>query len=289
MTTKDAANFAELDTKFATLAQEFKSLEGAVKEMEVKANRPQIGGVTKANPLKDFLHSSQFSNWAKNKSGTSDKFEFKNIQQLFECKGVEGAGALRNVMSRELLQGIVADPLRKAHVRDLFPVYKTKDSVIEFARELVLNFNGAMVPEGTPKPESGVDYEEVTANVRTLATWIGVPRQLLSDIDQLADYLQNRLTNALQMVEDTQLLYGDGTSANLLGILNTPGIQTYSWSNGYGATSTYVGDTQIDAMRRGMTLAEVAYYPVTGGVCHPRTYEGIELLKSTEGLYVCVS
>jgi len=73
------------------------------------------------------------------------------------------------------------------------------------------------------------------------------------------------------------------TGENLLGVLNTSGVQTYDWSS--GGTSP-VPDTKADAIRRAATLAFLAYYEPTGVVLHPNDWEDIELTKDTNGQYL---
>ena len=87
----------------------------------------------------------------------------------------------------------------------------------------------------------------------------------------------------LRLLEDNQILNGDGAGENLLGVLNTPNIQTYDWSA--GATSP-VADTKADAIRRAATLSFLAYYEPSGIVMHPNDWEDIELTKDANGQYL---
>jgi HK97 family phage major capsid protein len=118
------------------------------------------------------------------------------------------------------------------------------------------------------------------APVRTLAHWEAAHRNVLSDEPQLRAIIDNELMYGLRLVEDTQILNGDGTGENLTGILNTSGIQTYSWSAGA------VGDLKADAIRRAATLSFLAYYEPTGVVMHPNDWEDIELSKDANGQYL---
>mgnify|MGYP003349840607 FL=1 len=86
------------------------------------------------------------------------------------------------------------------------------------------------------------------------------------------------------MQEDYQILQGDGTGENLLGVLNTPGVQQYAWSD--GPTDVPVADTKGDSIRRAATLSFLAYYEPSGVVLHPNDWEDIELTKNTQGTYL---
>lgn len=79
---------------------------------------------------------------------------------------------------------------------------------------------------GGVKPESGITFSEVSYPVRTIAHWIPITRQTLSDLPAMETYINERLRTGLARREDAQLLNGNGSSPNLRGILNTSGIQT---------------------------------------------------------------
>jgi len=96
----------------------------------------------------------------------------------------------------------------------------------------------------------------------------------------LRSIIDNELMYGLRLLEDNQILNGDGTGENLLGVLQTPGIQNYAWSSGIA------GDTQADAIRRAATLSFLAYYEPSGVVMHPNDWENIELTKDANGQYL---
>ena len=200
---------------------------------------------------------------------------------------------------------MVASPMRTKRVRDLFPVRRTSAQVIEYFRQLgftsISNANyeefpgystdnaAAAVPErdGSAfglKPQSSFQFVGEQAPVRTLAHWEAAHRNVLADEPQLRSIIDNELLYGLRLLEDHQILNGNGTGENLKGVLQTTGIQTYNWSSG-AATAT-VSDTKADALRRAATLAFLAYYEPSGIVMHPNDWEDIELTKDVNGQYL---
>jgi hypothetical protein len=141
----------------------------------------------------------------------------------------------------------------------------------------------APTAEGKTKPEGNIAYELKSVPVRTIAHLIPVSRQILADASQLRGQIDSRLIYGLSLVEEEQVLYGDGTGENILGIMANIACQSYNWSQGK------VGDTVIDAIRRAMTLARIAEYPVDGVVVHPTDWEEIELTKDSESRYIWIS
>ena len=191
---------------------------------------------------------------------------------------------------------MVLPPMRTKRVRDLFPVRRTNAAVIEYFRQL--GFTTIQAGHGTNsassvaersagnfgvKPQSSFAFVGEQAPVRTLAHWEAAHRNVLADEPQLRSIIDNELMYGLRLLEDSQILNGDGAGENLLGVLQTPNIQEYAWSD--GATSP-VADTKADAIRRAATLSFLAYYEPSGIVLHPNDWEDIELTKDEQGQYL---
>lgn len=185
--------------------------------------------------------------------------------------------------------GIVERSKRTSRVRDLFDVQQTNSNMIEFFRVTGFTNNAATVSErsGSPasftaKPQSTLSVTGVQAPVRTIAHYEVAHRNVLDDETTLRGIIDNELLYGLRLTEDDQILNGDGTGTNLTGIRNVSGIQQYSWSAGA------VYDTRIDAVRRSITKALLAYYEPTGVILHPNDYEAIELSKDGIQNYLMV-
>ena len=191
---------------------------------------------------------------------------------------------------------MVLPPMRTKRVRDLFPVRRTNAAVIEYFRQL--GFTTLQAGHGTNsassvaersggnfgiKPQSSFAFVGEQAPVRTLAHWEAAHRNVLADEPQLRSIIDNELMYGLRLLEDNQILNGNGSGENLLGVLQTPGIQTYAWSDG---ATTPVADTKADAIRRAATLSFLAYYEPSGIVLHPNDWEDIELTKDQQGQYL---
>ena len=200
---------------------------------------------------------------------------------------------------------MVASPMRTKRVRDLFPVRRTTAQVIEYFRQLGFtsisaadfaafpgysgNNDAAAVPERSGdafglKPQSSFQFVGEQAPVRTLAHWEAAHRNVLADEPQLRSIIDNELLYGLRLLEDSQILNGNGTGENLKGVLQTTGIQVYNHvTSGAAATPD---DTKADALRRAATLSFLAYYEPSGIVMHPNDWEDIELTKDANGQYL---
>jgi len=186
---------------------------------------------------------------------------------------------------------IIASPDRPMTLRQLLATSTTTSNAIEYVEEVGFENNveeegfennASVVPETQDKPQSELSFYLKTESVKTIAHWIPASRQILADAPQLRGYVDQRLIYGLNLAEEQEILYGTG-GANLQGIMTHQAIQNYQWSQGQP------GDTKIDAIRRAITLARVAEYPVTGIVLHPKDWEEIELAKGSDGRYIWVS
>jgi len=191
------------------------------------------------------------------------------------------------------LDPMVPRMTRKARVRDLFPVAGTSANLIEFfrvtgfgANRLDLATSASMVADyaGSAfglKPHSNLKFEIDQAPVRTLAHWEAAHRNVLDDEPQLRATIDNELLYGLRLLEDAQIINGTGTGEDLRGILNTPNIQTY-----VQGTAPNGSETALDAVRRALTKAILAYYEPTGVVVHPYDWETLELSKDSQLRYI---
>lgn len=189
---------------------------------------------------------------------------------------------------------IVIPPTRTRRVRDLFPARTTTAAVIEYFRMLGFTTPGTTATNAASpvaersggayamKPQSSMQFEGHQAPIRTLAHWEAAHRNVLSDEPQLRSIIDNELLYGLRLQEDFQILNGDGTGENLLGILATPGIQEYDHTGG----SVLGSDNYGDAIRRAATASFLAYYEPSGVIVHPNDWEQIELTKNDQGTYL---
>lgn len=173
---------------------------------------------------------------------------------------------------------------RTQRVRDLFPARPTTANLIDYFRVSGFTNNASVVPERVGsafglKPQSGLAWTVAQAPVRTIAHWEVAHRNVLADEPALQATINTELLYGLRLAEDYQILQGTGTGEDLLGVLNTPGIQTYS-------QATVGTDKSADAIRRAATRVMLAYYEPTGVVLHPYDWEEIELDKDTQGRYL---
>jgi len=209
------------------------------------------------------------------------------VKSFFERKAGELTGASLGNVGGYLYQptrvpGILAAPPAEPRVRDLFPVIPTSEGAIEFVREVSTTNAAAPTAETTAKAQSAAELEVKQVSVRTIAHWLPATRQILADSESLRAYCDAFLLTGLHLVEDDQLLNGDGTGVNLTGLLTDEDIQTIT----QGTSPSAATDNMADAIRRGITLIENLRYSPSAVVLNPNDWEDIELLKDENGRYL---
>lgn len=257
---------------------EMNGFKARIDEMEQKlARRKEEGEQHQAKTFgEQFVNSPSFKSLAESNSqrGRAD-MQFKEVITLATTDAAGSAGA---TVQNTRLPGIVMQPERRLTVRDLITPGRMDGNVLEYVQETGFTNRAAPVAEGALKPTSDVQFELKNTSAKVIAHWVKASRQILSDAPMLASYIDGKLRYGLAYAEEQQLLNGDGTGQNLLGIIPQ--------ATAYSAPITLAGATTIDTLRLAMLQAVLAEFPATGHVLNPIDWAGIELTKDEEGRYI---
>ncbi|OCG59923.1 phage major capsid protein [Gilliamella sp. Nev3-1] len=183
-----------------------------------------------------------------------------------------------NIVAPDRQAGIIAPPVRRMTIRDLLIPGTTNSNSIEFVRETGFTNNATTVGESNAKPYSDITFGLVNSPVRTIAHLFKASRQILDDVSGLISYIDGRARNGLQLAEEKQLLFGNGSGSNILGIVPQASSFTPSLS--------VDNATAIDRIRLALLQSVLAEFPANGIVLNPIDWAGIELTKDKEGRYL---
>jgi len=182
-------------------------------------------------------------------------------------------------------------PARPLTVRQLFSPGTTGSDSVEYVRVLAQTNNAKAVPEalssatvgdgtggtatittGGVKPESGFTFEKQSTTVKTIAHWIPATKRSLSDAAQVRTLIDTFLRYGLEEEFEDQLITGDGTGENFLGLNATSGIQLQA--------GPIAGEDNFTVTRRGRRKVRIGGRAMpTAYVLNPIDWENIELKR----------
>ncbi|MBU0523495.1 MULTISPECIES: phage major capsid protein [unclassified Pseudomonas] len=193
-----------------------------------------------------------------------------------------GTGGVGVGIQPTRVAGIITDPERQFTIRDLIMPGRTGSNAVEFVQETGFqNMAAPQAGEGALKAQSDLSFGMVTTTVKTIAHWFKASKQVLSDIPLLQSYINGRAIYGLKYKEEEQILAGDGTGQNLLGLI--PQATTFN------EALRKAGDTKIDTLRRAILQVRVAEYRASAIALNPVDWADIELTKDSTGSYIWVN
>lgn len=189
---------------------------------------------------------SFFSELGEKLQEKSDKLkEYKESKKGFQiemaAKAVGNMGSSASLtgsyfVTPTVMPGITIKLYEETHMRDLLPVGQTNSNTIRYVVDNGGEGGPTMVAEAGTKPQIDRDLEIKDSPVRKIATYFRVPEEMIEDIPYLQSFLAQIGVEEVQAVEDTQVLYGDGTGQNLSGF-NTLGTSFAAGTSVVGASA----------------------------------------------------
>ena len=239
-----------------------------------------------------FIESEAWKSWLKRFPGgrvpasakgiMSPPVEFKD---LLTGGDSDSAGAFVQTDYTGIYEPLGRHPL---NVLGLIQRRRTTSDTVEFVRQTVqvqeaaptaesnvTDYTGATGEVEGAKPEGAMEFEQVQANVKTIAVWIPATKQALSDAAQIRGIIDQELRDDLMEELEEQVLDGSGVGANMEGILNVTGILTQAWNTDL-----------LTTIRQARTTLRVTgrSFP-TAIVMHPNDAETLDLLKDDDGRF----
>ncbi len=274
MSTANKEKVDEMLIKQGELQASLKAAEQALAQIQANgagagaAGQPSLGrSFVEADNVKAFLAQTT-------PKGRVDM----TVQAAITSLTTDADGSAGDLVQTTRVPGVLGLAERRMTVRDLISPGNMDGNALEYVKETGFTNNAAPVAEGAKKAESSIKYDAITTSARVIAHFVKASRQILSDASQLASLIDHRLRYGLAYKEEQQLLNGDGTGQNLLGIIP----QASSFADPVGLADT----TQIDLLRLALLQAELAEYPSTGIVLNPIDWAVIELTKDSTGRYI---
>lgn len=173
---------------------------------------------------------------------------------------------------------IVTGVRRRLTVADLLGSETISGNAITYFVEGALEGDFATVGENGQKPQIHyADPTAVTEALKKIAAFIVESDEIVEDAPWLVSAINGRLLYNLGLFEENQLLAGNGSGTNLLGLLNRSGVQTET-----AADKT----DNADALFRAITkTVNGSGLDADGIVLNPTDYQTLRLSKDSNGQY----
>ncbi len=168
--------------------------------------------------------------------------------------------------------GIVPGIAKPLTIRDVLPSGSTSAIMVVGTREASYTNAAAETAQGAAKPESAVTFEQFNTPIETVATWIKVSKQLLSDAPSVVSYINGRLFYMLDERIDLQLLKGTGVTPNLGGLQKTGNFTAFTATSGANLIGS-INKAKYDLWAKGYTPDAV--------ILNPADWAAIELARES--------
>lgn len=187
-------------------------------------------------------------------------------------------GAVWTPVLTEYDRTIVRGNRTRLVVADLLGSGTISGNAISYFVEGAMEGAFTTVAEAGAKPQLHVvDPTAVVDGLKKVAGFIKFTDEMVEDLDFYVSEINNRLLYVLANFEEQQLLNGNGTGTNVLGILNRSGIQTSA-----GLTTAVHADRVFEAMT---SISTVSGLDADGIVIHPTDYQRFRLMKDANMQY----
>jgi len=246
--------------------------------MEV-ANKKQFNSqkkVTFKSALQEALDNGAVEGIAKGNS-RSASFELKADMTV-------AADFTGEVIPADRVPGYKFDPTRPVHVRQLLATGSTQSDVVRYVKESGYSNGAAATAEGTTLGQSDFDMTAADANVRKIGTYFRISEEMLADTPQLTSYLSARAPEKLLEVEDAQILSGDGTGANLSGIITDAADFDVSASGAF--YQSVESANEFDVIVAALNQLSLLNYSADCIMLNPTDFNKILLLKDSTNKYL---
>jgi HK97 family phage major capsid protein len=288
-----AKELKQAEQKLDQALDDLKGHEERMSEVEKRLNRPgslgggDVPGHKKCTPGEQFVLSDQYNKRSKSGRAEVDAVEVRSLFHM-EQKDITNADNSAGALIDEMrVPEIFRDPAdRMVHLRDVMGINQTMSDAIEYVTEYdgFINNAASQANQFDEKAKSELTFDLKTEAVRTIAHWIPASRQVLDDAPMLRGYIDGRLLEGLLLEEDNQILYGDGSSGTLNGILNNALIQDIGNTGDVDAN-----DTRLDHIRRAIAQGRLSNYQMNGILVNPADWADLELQKGSDDHYIWVT
>jgi hypothetical protein len=202
--------------------------------------------------------------------GTREEFTDVDVKTLFQRSAGWAPESIRDA-------GYVPAASAPLMVTDLIPVVPTRQAAVKYMEQTTRTNNAAERAEGGAYGEAAIELTERSVTVETVGVWLPYTDEQVEDEDEAMALMEMDLPLMVRQRLDGQILVGDGSTPNILGVNNKPSIQTQA----KGA------DPVFDAILKASTKVRVTGRATPNAVVfHPNDWQDLRLTRTADGIYI---
>lgn len=271
-------NFKAIEVKNSEMEKAIAKMEGRLEAMAEKAvDAPKKQG---AKTIKEALVKT----YSDNVKAITESIEKGNRITLdVKTDTTIDGDYTGNVALSVLEPGVnrIARPIRR--IREISNVGSTTSKFVTYIQQTQQVAPGAeeslWVNEAGAKFNGEVKYEEVSEEVKKIAAYIKVSKEMLADLSFVRSEINTELMEAIEQNIDLSLVNGAGGN-DLNGLLSVaPSFNAGSFANAVPAANI------SDLIRIAKAQIEAANFMPTHVVLNPEDVAKIELTKASDGSY----
>lgn len=276
---------AQLEETIKSLmaAEEMKNFETRIQEVEEKAL--QILENSKNELTKSFAEQVKEQILSKKDEWKALK-EDKNANLSFTIKAPADMLITTNTTGR--VARYETDPERVGIARrnpfmlELVNTGATTSNTIYWVERFNHEGTPTFVAEGAAKPQVDWEYIERSAPTRKIAAFTKVSKEMMDDVDNIAQDIALELTEQIMLFSDEALITGDGSGVTLLGVDEnaTP------FAPGSVLLNSVDGANDMDVLRAAVAQVFRANFIPNRIVVNPDKLASMEMEKGDDGHYI---
>ncbi len=213
----DGTTLESLSKENQELVKQVKSLSDSLEKM--KKRGIGLDFISKFNERFDEMYDSpKFQDFINDREKSSGAFAFKDISMTGNYTGT-------HLITQQSDRVVTQATDKKLHVRDFSTVLPGDPEFPIFAFQQIehVDRNARYVSENGMLPESSLKITEKSAQVSRVGHHFKLSKRALKCRTYLRGYVMNCLISGVRDAEDFQILFGDGSGDNILGITRHKG------------------------------------------------------------------
>jgi len=158
------------------------------------------------------------------------------------------------------------------------PSQPTEAAACDYVRVSAFVNNASPQVEASVKGQSDLTLTSVSAQVRTIAAWCPISKQIFSDLAGLSETVNGHLMYGLKLIEEAQLISGDNTGENLHGLIPQ--------ATAFNASLLPASYNRLDVIATAIRQAERSDYGVDVIILNTDDFWAMALTKDSQSRYL---